>query len=84
MSYFQSVLGCSVGVSVARISVSSSLSSEDHVHLLRSITCDEIKSAMFSIHGNKAPGPDGFNASFFKKKLECSWGECLLGGCFFL
>ena len=27
----------------------------------------EIKNALFSIHSNKAPGPDGFNAFFFKE-----------------
>ena len=26
----------------------------------------EIKNAFFSMHSNKAPGPDGFNSHFFK------------------
>lgn len=35
--------------------------------LIKEVSAAEIKSAMFSIGGDKAPGPDGFNASFFHK-----------------
>ncbi|XP_038975305.1 uncharacterized protein LOC120106373 [Phoenix dactylifera] len=33
----------------------------------RSISDDEIRMVMFSLKDNKAPGPDGFSAGFFKK-----------------
>ena len=29
-------------------------------------TEEEIKEILFSLHSNKAPGPDGYNAYFFK------------------
>ncbi|XP_062093963.1 uncharacterized protein LOC133799995 [Humulus lupulus] len=35
--------------------------------LLRPYTEDEVKQALFSIPDSKAPGPDGFNNTFFKK-----------------
>ncbi|XP_020260823.1 uncharacterized protein LOC109837129 [Asparagus officinalis] len=34
--------------------------------LSRPVTRDEIKSAIFSMAENKAPGPDGYNVAFFK------------------
>ena len=45
----------------------------DYIHILDSIpTNEEIKEAIFSIHSNKAPGPDGFNAHFFKETWTTS------------
>ena len=38
-----------------------------HIFMLEQVPEDsEIKNAMFSIHSNKAPGPDGYNYFFFK------------------
>jgi hypothetical protein len=38
-------------------------------HLIaQDVTREEIKDAMFSLKNNKAPGPDGFNTGFLKKK----------------
>jgi hypothetical protein len=36
--------------------------------LLRGVTEGEIKDVLFSLKDNKAPGPDGYNALFFKKQ----------------
>ncbi|CAN1850672.1 Transposon TX1 uncharacterized 149 kDa protein [Linum perenne] len=34
--------------------------------LCKPVTRDEVRSAFFSMNGDKAPGPDGFTADFFK------------------
>ncbi|XP_074311053.1 uncharacterized protein LOC141646940 [Silene latifolia] len=39
---------------------------EHHEKLLRKVTAEEIRLAMFSIPGTKAPGPDGYSSQFFK------------------
>ncbi|CAK9157333.1 unnamed protein product [Ilex paraguariensis] len=36
---------------------------EQSLNLTRDVTDEEVKRAVFSIHPNKAPGPDGFNVS---------------------
>lgn len=38
-------------------------------NMVRDVTEDEIKKAMFDIDDGKAPGPDGFSSTFFKKNL---------------
>ncbi|KAJ9561644.1 hypothetical protein OSB04_006804 [Centaurea solstitialis] len=46
------------------------LSVADANHMIRSISDDEIRSAMFSIGNDKAPGSDGYSSKFFKKAWE--------------
>jgi len=36
------------------------------LNMVRAVTSNEIKQAIFSIGNDKAPGPDGFSAAFFK------------------
>ncbi|GJS68512.1 RNA-directed DNA polymerase, eukaryota, reverse transcriptase zinc-binding domain protein [Tanacetum coccineum] len=43
------------------------LSIEDATSMIRKISDEEIKNAMFQIDDNKASRPDGFSAHFFKK-----------------
>ncbi|GKB91387.1 RNA-directed DNA polymerase, eukaryota, reverse transcriptase zinc-binding domain protein [Tanacetum coccineum] len=45
----------------------SKLSEEDAMSMVQEVTDEEIKQALFKIDDNKALGPDGFSAHFFKK-----------------
>lgn len=46
--------------------VRSSLKEEQQNALIAEITPEEVKSVTFSLDGDKAPGPDGYTAEFFK------------------
>ncbi|XP_022019347.1 uncharacterized protein LOC110919383 [Helianthus annuus] len=39
-------------------------------NMVRQVSDAEIKAAMFSISGNKAPGPDGYTSIFFKRSWD--------------
>ncbi|XP_021996985.1 uncharacterized protein LOC110894117 [Helianthus annuus] len=36
------------------------------LHMVRPVTAEEVRKAMFSMGSDKAPGPDGYTAGFFK------------------
>ncbi|KAL2930273.1 LINE-1 retrotransposable element ORF2 protein, partial [Bienertia sinuspersici] len=43
---------------------------EQQEDIMRAFTVQDVKEALFSMDGDKAPGPDGFGASFFKENWE--------------
>lgn len=43
------------------------ITDEQNDFLLEPYTADEIKAAVFSMHPNKSPGPDGMNPAFFQR-----------------
>ncbi|CAA7045734.1 unnamed protein product [Microthlaspi erraticum] len=51
-------------------SLSSKISEETNAKLIQIPTPEEVSAAIFSIHPDKAPGPDGFSASFFHSNWE--------------
>ncbi|KAL0294972.1 UNVERIFIED_CONTAM: hypothetical protein Scaly_3112500 [Sesamum calycinum] len=42
------------------------LTEEEACALIRPVTVDDVKTAMFDIEEDKAPGPDGFSSGFYK------------------
>nr|GEY42266.1 hypothetical protein [Tanacetum cinerariifolium] len=46
------------------------LSSDVANHMIRNVSDQEIREAMFVMGDNKAPGPDGYTAAFFKEAWD--------------
>ncbi|XP_021985901.1 uncharacterized protein LOC110882124 [Helianthus annuus] len=46
------------------------LTHEAAANMVRQVTREEVKAAMFNIGENKAPGPDGYTSAFFKKAWD--------------
>ncbi|KAL0453513.1 UNVERIFIED_CONTAM: hypothetical protein Slati_1329400 [Sesamum latifolium] len=70
VAYFTSLLGTEAQTLPVDSDVfewGPKLSSEHALELCREVTPSEVKSAIFQVCDNKAPGPDGFSACFFKR-----------------
>ncbi|GJU69972.1 polypyrimidine tract-binding protein homolog 2 isoform X1 [Tanacetum coccineum] len=52
---------------------SNCLDEQGAAHMVRTVTDHEIKEAMFSMGDEKSPGPDGFSAGIFQRRL---WQLC--------
>jgi carbamoylphosphate synthase small subunit len=46
------------------------ISQEENDKLVLPITKEELKDALFQMHPDKAPGPDGFNPAFYQHFWE--------------
>ncbi|KAK8996150.1 hypothetical protein V6N11_076397 [Hibiscus sabdariffa] len=70
--FFQNLVGSSDGVvsgcslQLLQGLIGTSFSDGARVALSKMVTREEIKAAMFEQNGDKAPGPDGYTASFFQ------------------
>lgn len=50
--------------------IRSQVSSSDQELLIRPVIGDEIRKALWSINGDKAPGPAGYNSMFYQRNWE--------------
>lgn len=57
------------GIQVLNNIVSKSISEDQKEIMGRQVSREEIKEGFFSLKEGKAPGPDGFNALFFKRAV---------------
>nr|GEV04229.1 hypothetical protein [Tanacetum cinerariifolium] len=67
IKHFQQFLGESRHVEPISDMDSCKLSSVEAYYMVREVSNEEIKASMFQIDDNKALGPDGYSATFFKK-----------------
>lgn len=43
------------------------ITAEQNVDLVKPVTGEEVRKALFQMHPDKAPGPDGMTPAFFKR-----------------
>ncbi|KAJ9562228.1 hypothetical protein OSB04_007388 [Centaurea solstitialis] len=72
LAHFQHILGTRdplVDPQVMAGMFQTTLSLQEALHIIRPISDEDIRQALFSIGNDKAPGSDGFTSKFFK----CAW-----------
>ena len=71
LEYYQNLLGTKASsrshVMIDIVHAGPTLEQLQKDQLLAPVTNEEVKYAMFSINGDKAPGPDGFGSHFFRE-----------------
>jgi len=72
MDHYTKFLGCEevTSIDVTLDLFSNTLDPGMAIDMIRVITDEEIKRTMFSFCDDKAPGPDGYKAGFFKKAWD--------------
>jgi hypothetical protein len=65
--YFEDLFRTNIGVHEPVLNlIQRNVSESDNVMLTQPVTKEEIRQALWHMHPNKAPGPDGFNPAFFQ------------------
>nr|GEZ65719.1 hypothetical protein [Tanacetum cinerariifolium]GFA85833.1 hypothetical protein [Tanacetum cinerariifolium] len=57
---------------------SKTISNEDAEIMVRSVSYEEVKAALYDICDNKAPRTDGYTAKFYKKGDQMGYGDILV------
>lgn len=74
VSYFDDIFTSTESLgdreATVRYALKPMIKEADNNKLIEIPSPQEIREAMFSIHADKAPGPDGFSASFFQAHWE--------------
>ncbi|KAL8145631.1 hypothetical protein AgCh_003685 [Apium graveolens] len=55
--------------------VKESISSEQNAELLKQVTAEEVKKALFQMNPDKSPGPDGMTPAFYQKHWSIIGGD---------
>ena len=69
INHFKNFLGCEVATDLSILNNEFFINKLDKkvaMNMIRVVTDEEVKVAMFDIADNHAPGPDGFSSKFFK------------------
>ncbi|KAK1616189.1 hypothetical protein QYE76_021706 [Lolium multiflorum] len=73
-TFFKSLLGtplpASDNLNLSHLVQSTSLDSSQAASLIRPLTLEEIRDALFPMNDNSSPGPDGFGHAFFKRNWD--------------
>lgn len=75
IDYFQNLFTSKSGMenqkrAIINLALQPVITDEVNQGLIKDPSPVEIKEALFAIHPDKAPGPDGFSASFFQTNWE--------------
>ncbi|GAU39014.1 hypothetical protein TSUD_378900 [Trifolium subterraneum] len=74
--YFQELFKPKGGAQEPVLSlITPRVSEEDNERLSAPISKEELRLALFQMHPDKSPGPDGFNPTFFQKIYEEASGQ---------
>lgn len=60
--------------------ISEKLTADDCIFLLQPFEEKEVKAALFSMHPDKSPGPDGMNPAFFQNYWDIT-GRHVISSC---
>ncbi|GJU72078.1 RNA-directed DNA polymerase, eukaryota, reverse transcriptase zinc-binding domain protein [Tanacetum coccineum] len=72
VSHYYNFLGTTTGCEGLNVNglFANKVSDASNLNIIRPVSYDEIRDAMFSIGDDRAPGPEGYSSAFFKKSWD--------------